>query len=103
MSKVKLTKYTEEIGNIGINPDVDENDKPFNRISLWVQDPITKQNLRYEWNKTDSGIILTEESDDTYVETKDVEYYQKLWEANTYQEFLALEGSALNIQKQCKI
>ena len=90
MSNVKLTKYTEEIGNIGINTDVDENDKPFNRISLWVQDPITKQNLRYEWNKTDSGIILTEESDGTYVETKDVEYYQKLWEANTYQEFLAL-------------
>ena len=88
MSKVKLTEYTEEIGNIGINPDVDENDKPFNRISLWVQDPITKQNLRYEWNKTDSGIILTEESDGTYVETKDVEYYQKLWEACTYQDFL---------------
>ena len=90
MSKIKLTKYTEEFGNIGINPDVDENDKPFNRISLWVQDPITKENLRYEWNKTDSGIILTEESDGTYVETKDVEYYQKLWEANTYQEFLTL-------------
>ena len=40
MSKVKLTKYTEEIGNIGINPDVDENNKPFNRISLLREDVI---------------------------------------------------------------
>ena len=88
MSKIKLKEFTEEFGNIGINPDVDENDKPFNRISMWVQNPITKKNLRYEWNKTDSGIILTEESDGTYVETKDVEYYQKLWEACTYQDFL---------------
>ena len=34
MSKIKLKEFTEEFGNIGINPDVDENDKPFNRISM---------------------------------------------------------------------
>ena len=43
MSKIKLKEFTEEFGNIGINPDVDENDKPFNRISMWVQNPITKK------------------------------------------------------------
>ena len=63
MSKIKLAKYTEEFGNIGINPDVDEKDKPFNRISLWVKNPITKENLRYEWNKADSGIILERKRD----------------------------------------
>ena len=44
MSKIKLAKYTEEIGNIGINPDVDENDKPFNRISLsFVSSPLGRE------------------------------------------------------------
>ena len=38
MSKVELTQFSTDVDNreTGINADVDENNEPFNRLSVWV-------------------------------------------------------------------
>ena len=71
MAKIELSQYSTDPDNreTGIKADIDENNKPFNRLSVWVVHPVTKENLRYEWNKTDSADILSEEDGKVFVDT----------------------------------
>ena len=79
MAKTKLSQFNTDSDNreTGIKTDIDENNEPFNRLSVWVEHPVTKDPRRYEWNKTDSAWILTEEDGKVFVETDTVDYFKK--------------------------
>ena len=44
MSKVELKQYSLDPNDreTAINADIDENNEPFNRLSVWVQHPVHK-------------------------------------------------------------
>ena len=44
----------------GVKLDFDENDKPFHRLSLYLQEPYTKDEIYMEWPKTESKEVLIE-------------------------------------------
>jgi len=64
----------------GAKLDFDENDKPFHRLSLYLQEPYTKDEIYMEWPKTESKEVLIEKEDGIYVKEEDVVYLQKLWQ-----------------------
>ena len=108
MAKIELNQYSTDPDNreTGIKADIDENNKPFNRLSVWVVHPVTKENLRYEWNKTDSASILSEEDGKIFVDTDTIDYLKGLHEVVDYQNFLmdstlipATEQDAFNLEK----
>ena len=91
MAKIKLEKFNENIDdrNTKIKPDIDEDGKPFNRLSVWVTHPIYKdQSIRWEWNKTDSSWILNEEGNEVFVDEDTVAYFQDLNTVVEYHKFL---------------
>lgn len=94
MSEIKLKK--EELGSLatGINPDIDEFKKPFNRLTLNVKSPITNENVYWEFNKQDSESLLTEKEDGVYIEEDKVNYLKESWQAQEYEDRLALAWQA---------
>ena len=91
MSKVELKQYSLDPENreTAINADIDENNEPFNRLSVWVQHPVlTDQEIRWEWNKDDSNWILEEEDGKVFVETDTVDYFKGLNEVVEYHKYL---------------
>tara|TARA_B100000212_G_scaffold25786_1_gene17139 strand:+ start:14883 stop:15935 length:1053 start_codon:yes stop_codon:yes gene_type:complete len=96
VSKIELEQFVKVQGqarkdystDVAINNDVDEDDKPFQRLSMWVTDPVSKEDIRFEWNKTDSALALTKEDNKCFIDSDDVIYYQKNWEVETYKNFL---------------
>ena len=113
MSKVELTQFSTDVDNreTGINADVDENNEPFNRLSVWVQHPVHKdQAVRWEWNKADSAWILTEEDGKVFVETDTVDYFKGLNEVVEYHKYLtestlipATEQDQFNLENNMEI
>ena len=91
MSEIKLQKsMTAEVGT---NSDVDHEDKPFNKITLNLTHPVSKENVYMEYSKLDSKDVLVEKEDGAYVEEADVKYLKESWEATEYSFFL--ENSTL--------
>ena len=91
MSEIKLQKsMTAEVGT---NSDVDHEDKPFNKITLNLTHPVSKENVYMEYSKSDSQNVLIEKEDGAYVEEADVKYLKQSWEATEYSFFL--ENSTL--------
>ena len=90
MSEIKLKK--EELGSLatGISPDIDEFKKPFNRLTLNVKSPVTNENVYWEFNKQDSESLLTEKEDGTYVKEEDIKYLKESWQAQEYEDRLAI-------------
>ena len=91
MSEIKLQKsMTAEVGT---NSDVDHEDKPFNKITLNLTHPVSKENVYMEYSKSDSKDVLIEKEEGAYVEEADVKYLKQSWEATEYSFFL--ENSTL--------
>ena len=91
MSEIKLQKsMTAEVGT---NSDVDHEDKPFNKITLNLTHPVSKENVYMEYSKSDSQNVLIEKEEGAYVEEADVKYLKQSWEATEYSFFL--ENSTL--------
>ena len=91
MSEIKLQKsMTAEVGT---NSDVDHEDKPFNKITLNLTHPVSKENVYMEYSKSDSQNVLIEKEDGAYVEEADVKNLKQSWEATEYSFFL--ENSTL--------
>ncbi len=86
MSEIKLQKLQTD--SVGTNTDIDHEDKPFNKFTINLNHPVTKDGLYMEFSKTDSSFILQEKEDGVYVKEKDVEYLKKHWEADEYSQFL---------------
>ena len=78
---------------MGISRDVDHEDVPFNKLTLNVIHPVSKEESYMEYNKSDSKDMLIEKEDGTYVEEDDVKYLKQSWEATEYSFFL--ENSTL--------
>ena len=86
MSEIKLQKsMTAEVGT---NSDVDHEDKPFNKITLNLTHPVSKENVYMEYSKSDSKDVLVEKEDGAYVEEADVKYLKQVWKATEYHNFL---------------
>ncbi len=113
MSKVELKQYSLDPENreTAINADIDENNEPFNRLSVWVQHPVlTDQEIRWEWNKDDSNWILEEEDGKVFVETDTVDYFKGLNEVVEYHKYLtestlipATESDQFNLDNNLEI
>ena len=113
MSKVELKQYSLDPNDreTAINADIDENNEPFNRLSVWVQHPVHKdQAVRWEWNKADSAWILTEEDGKVFVETDTVDYFKGLNEVVEYHKYLtestlipATEQDQFNLENNMEI
>lgn len=90
MSEIKLKK--EELGSLatGINPDLDELKKPFNRLTFSVKSPVTNENIYWELNKQDSESLLTEKQDGIYIEEDKVNYLKESWQSQEYEDRLSL-------------
>tara|TARA_B100001094_G_C18133637_1_gene773726 strand:- start:56 stop:1081 length:1026 start_codon:yes stop_codon:yes gene_type:complete len=90
MSKIKLSEFDASSSdeNTEVKSDIDENNQPFQRLSVWSTHPITKQKIRWEWNKTDSSEIISYTDNEPYVEEDDIDYYQALFQANKYRSYL---------------
>ena len=86
MSEIKLEK--SPTADIGKTPDIDENDKSFNRLTLNVTHPVTKDNWYMEYSKQDSEDLLIEKENEVYVEENNIKYLKNLWEADEYSFFL---------------
>lgn len=86
MSDIKLKK--SQTDSVGTNTDIDHEDKPFNKFTINLNHPVTKDGLYMEFSKTDSSLILQEKEDGVYVKEEDVEYLKKHWEADEYSYFL---------------
>ncbi len=86
MSEIKLEK--SPTADVGKTSDVDENNKPFNRLTLNVTHPVTKDNWYMEYNKQDSEDLLVEKENEVYVEEDNIKYLKNLWEADEYSFFL---------------
>jgi len=86
MSEIKLKKSTS--ANVGTSFDIDHKDVPFNKLTLNVVHPITKEEWYMEYNKSDSKDVLIEKEDGVYAEEADVNYLKELWAANEYHNFL---------------
>ena len=91
MSEIKLEK--SPTADIGKTPDIDENNKSFNRLTLNVTHPVTKDNWYMEYSKQDSESLLVEKENEVYVEEDNIKYLKNLWEADEYSFFL--ESSTL--------
>ena len=113
MSKIELKQFSTDPENreTAINADIDENDEPFNRLSVWVQHPVHKdQAVRWEWNKSDSAWILIEEDGKVFVETDTVDYFKGLNEVVEYHKYLtestlipATEQDQFNLENNMEI
>jgi|TARA_A200000159_G_C7313651_1_gene335773 hypothetical protein len=91
MSEIKLQK--SKTAEAGTDFDIDHEDVPFNKLTLNVVHPVSKQEIYIEYNKSDSKDVLVEKEDGTYVEEADVKYLKESWEATEYSFFL--ENSTL--------
>ena len=58
MSQIELEK--SHTANIGTSNDIDENNKPFNKLTINVTHPVTKNNCYMEYSKQDSKNLLIE-------------------------------------------
>ena len=61
MSKVELKQYSLDPENreTAINADIDENNEPFNRLSVWVQHPVlTDQEVNLYKGGFQEGYLL---------------------------------------------
>ena len=86
MSEIKLQQsMTAEVGT---NFDIDHEDKPFNKITLNLIHPVSKENVYMEYNKSDSENVLIKKEDGAYVEEANIKYLKELWSANEYHNFL---------------
>ena len=91
MSEIKLQK--SKTAEVGTDSDIDHEDVPFNKLTLNVVHPVSKQEIYIEYNKSDSKDVLVEKEDGTYVEEADLKYLKESWEATEYSFFL--ENSTL--------
>lgn len=87
MSEIKLKRelYTSE--KTGVTLDQDDNGL-FQRLTLRVVYPISKEPCYMEFNKKDSKNVLIQKEDGTYVKEEDIKYLKNLWEAHEYSSFL---------------
>ena len=86
MSEIKLEKSI--LASVGTSKDIDHEDVPFNKLTLNVVHPVSKEPIYMEYNKSDSKNVLIEKEDGTYVKEADVKYLKELWAANEYHNFL---------------
>ena len=91
MSEIKLQK--SKTAEVGTNSDIDHEDKLFNKLTLNLIHPVSKENVYMEYSKLDSKDVLVEKEDGAYVEEADVKYLKESWEATEYSFFL--ENSTL--------
>ena len=91
MSEIKLQQ--SPTAEVGTNSDIDHEDKPFNKITLNLTHPVSKENVYMEYNKSNSENVLIQKEDGAYVEEADVKYLKQSWEATEYSFFL--ENSTL--------
>ena len=91
MSEIKLQK--SKTAEAGTDSDIDHEDVPFNKLTLNLVHPVSKQEIYIEYNKSDSKDVLVEKEDGTYVEEADLKYLKESWEATEYSFFL--ENSTL--------
>ena len=86
MSEIKLEN--SNTADVGTSADIDAEDKPFNKLTLNLTHPVTKENLYMEFNKEDSKDVLTEKEDGVYVKENNIEYLKNHWAATEYSFFL---------------
>ena len=86
MSEIKLEK--SKTAEAGTNSDIDHEDVPFNKLTLNVVHPVSKQEIYIEYNKSDSKDVLVEKEDGAYVEEANVKYLKQVWAATEYHNFL---------------
>ncbi len=86
MSEIKLEKSI--LASVGTSKDIDHEDVPFNRLTLNVVHPVSKEPIYMEYNKSDSKDVLIEKEDGTYAEEADIKYLKELWAATEYHNFL---------------
>jgi len=91
MSEIKLK--TSILESVGTKKDIDHEDVPFNKLTLNVVHPVSKQEIYMEYSKSDSKDVLIEKEDGVYVEEAGVEYLKQSWKATEYSFFL--ENSTL--------
>lgn len=86
MSEIKLEKSI--LASAGTSRDIDHEDVPFNKLTLNVVHPVSKESIYMEYNKSDSKDVLIEKEDGIYAEEADVKYLKELWAATEYHNFL---------------
>ena len=92
MSEIKLEKSI--LASVGTSKDIDHEDVPFNRLTLNVVHPVSKELIYMEYNKSDSKDVLIEKEDGVYIEEDKINYLKESWQAQEYEDRLAVAWKA---------
>ena len=92
MSEIKLEESI--LASAGTSRDIDHEDVPFNKLTLNVVHPVSKELIYMEYNKSDSKDVLIEKEDGVYIEEDKINYLKESWQAQEYENRLAVAWKA---------
>ena len=89
MSEIKLNRELFQSEKTGVALDQDDSGL-FQRLTLRVVHPVTNDSFYMEYNKEDSKSLLIQKEDGTYVKEEDISYLKESWQAQEYENRLAV-------------